>query len=488
VDSAGYDGGNELGLGVARPGLISPDGDVAEEIGGGQKPRRGTYRGRKMDASPSKVLADPFDELYTRCMEPLQARMRAWFPTLKGCEEDLYQTAWASLLANGRTVEDPEKYLEVAVYNAGLKELRRRRRRPIVPLSLARFRNGAGGTGAWQQGPDALAERTEPLPEEQVESREDARLLAELLEELTPLQRRIIKLRWGMGLSRREAARFLGISEKTVKRQMEKAEPLIARNADLARAGRWCELKESLVIAYSLGWLGDVRAAKARVHLDQCPACRAVARTVRDRLESLAAVMPLPALVTDSHAQGLFSRAGELAETIRNGADQLAAGAKGHALAFFARTPAADTAAGQIAAGGGLRGGGSVLAAVTACLIAGGGATYCAIEGVPQTIRDLAPLEQAQEESPRAEQPAQTKPQPIVGEQKAPEANAPAQDRAQVEDKPSKPEQAASGIAATAAQPSPAPEGSVEFGSTAPSSASTRPAAAPASGGGEFTP
>ena len=227
MDSAGHDGGIELGLGVAGASFISRDRERELEIGGGQNRLRGTYRGRKMGASPTKAIADPFGDLYTRCMEPLQERMRAWFPTLRGCEEDLYQAAWASLLTNGEGIEDPEKYLEVAVYRAGLKELRRRRRRPIVSLSFARFKNGTGGGGSWQQGVDALAERTEPLPEEQVESREDARLLAELLDELTPLQRRIIKLRWGLGLSRREAASLLGVSEKTVKRQMEKAEPLI---------------------------------------------------------------------------------------------------------------------------------------------------------------------------------------------------------------------------------------------------------------------
>jgi RNA polymerase sigma factor (sigma-70 family) len=442
-----------------------------------------------MDASPTEASPDRLDELYIRCREPLHERARAWFPTLRGCEEDLYQAAWASLLGNGRSIEDPEKYLEAAVYSAGLKELRRRRRRPIVSLSFARFRNGASGRGVWQQGVDALAERTEPLPEEQVESREDARLLVELLEELTPLQRRIIKLRWGLGLSRREAAAFLGISEKTVKRQMEKAAPLISRNAALARAGRWCESKESLVVAYSLGMLGDGRAAKAREHLERCPACRAVARCVRDRLEGLVAVLPLPVLVTDPSSQGLLARAAELGEAIRSSVGEMATGAKGHALALFTRSAAADTAVGQVAAGGGLRGGGSMLATVTACLVAGGGATYCAIEGVPESLRNLAPIERLKDGRAPANETEKPKQQAPLVEQKTHGASAPEPNPVQAEPNPSDTKPASSDADATTdAQPSPAPKGSVEFGSASAASKPSTPAAAPSSGGGEFTP
>jgi hypothetical protein len=120
-----------------------------------------------MGASPAQASPDPLDETYRRCMDPLLERARVWFPTLEGCEQDLYQAAWESLLASSRPIDDPETYLKCAVYSAGLKELRRRRRRPVVSLSAARFRNGVGGRGAWQQGVEALDERTAPLPEEQ---------------------------------------------------------------------------------------------------------------------------------------------------------------------------------------------------------------------------------------------------------------------------------------------------------------------------------
>lgn len=346
-------------------------------------------------------------------MDPLLERARIWFPTLEGSEQDLYQTAWASLLSNGRPIENLEKYLASAVYSAGLKELRRRRRRPVVSLSGARFRNGAGRRGDWQQGVDALADPTAPLPEEQIESREEAWLLSELLDELTPLQRRIIKLRWGCGVPRRDAAALVGISERSLRREVEKAEPVIAKNVELVRAGRWCEPKKSLVVAYCLGLLGPGRAAKARKHLEHCAACRDVANAMHGRLKGLAAVLPLPTFIATSSSHGIVARAAELGDSVRSGLADLATGVKHNSLALFTRTPAGDTAASQVAVGGGLRGSGSAIAALTACVVAGGGATYCAVEGVPSAVRDVAEIEQTQrpqhEKSPTTpEQPANT--------------------------------------------------------------------------------
>lgn len=420
-------------------------------------------------------------------MEPLFERVQAWFPTLQGCEHDLYQTAWASLL-DGRPIEDVEKYLEVAVYRAGLKELRRRRRRPIVSLSVAQFRSGSGGRGVWQQGVDALSDRTEPLPEEQVESREDARLLAELLEELTPLQRKIVKLRWGCGIPRREAAAHLGISERSVKREMLAAARVIARNAELERAGRWCEQKRGLVVAYSLGTLGPMRTARAREHLRRCATCREVALAVRDRVEGLAAVLPLPALVAGTSSNGILARVAELGDSVRTGLTDLGTGAKEHALALFARTPAADTAVSQVAVGGGLRGGGSALAAVTACLVAGGGATYCAIEGVPESVRNLASIERVKEKHSRPHARQASQQNPPSTQQPASAAPVPLPASSPDRTDSLQAQRDSSGQGTAEAKPSPAPAGSVEFGPAPTSAKSSAPAAAPSSGGGEFTP
>jgi RNA polymerase sigma factor (sigma-70 family) len=271
-----------------------------------------------MGASPANA-PDAVDEVYRRCMGPLLERARAWFPTLRGTEQDLYQAAWSSLLGNSRPIRDVEKYLESAVYSAGLKELRRRRRRPVISLSTARLRNNGNGRTDWQEGSDALADRTALLPEEQLERVEDVRLLSELLDELTPLQREIVKLRWGCGVPRRDAAALLGITERSLKREMERAGPVISRNADLARSGKWCEVKRSLVVAYCLGLLGAGRAAKARKHLKHCAACRSMASEIHGRMDRLAAALPLPALAADSSSRGHFMRAAELGDSVHGG-------------------------------------------------------------------------------------------------------------------------------------------------------------------------
>jgi RNA polymerase sigma factor (sigma-70 family) len=434
-----------------------------------------------MSAPLIQPTTAPPDEAYRRCMEPMLEKARCWFPTLRGFERDLYQTAWASLLGSSRPITNVEKYLESAVYSAGLKELRRRRRRPTVPLSVALLDKTEDGNP--RPSIEALIDRTAPLPDEEVEAREAARLLSELLDELTPLQQSVIKLRWGCELPRREAAALLGITERALKREVKKAQPVLAAKAEIAQQGRWCEVKGSLVVAYRLGLLGPRRAAKAREHLESCAGCRATARALGTRLEGLAALLPVPALPAEA-SHGLIARAAEAADSARGTVGDLATGAKAQALGLFARAPAADGAAGQVAAAGGLRGGGSMIATLTACVIAGGGATYCAIEGIPDPVRGLTPIQ-------RSNDPSQKKEQQADKEETVPAAGeAPPEIRQEpVDHQPSEtPADPSPQDEVDTALPSPAPPGSAEFGKASTASAPPQPARAPASGGGEFTP
>jgi RNA polymerase sigma factor (sigma-70 family) len=430
-----------------------------------------------MGASPPTSV----DETYERSMGPLLERARRWFPTLRGSEQDLYQTAWASVLANRDEIRDLDKYLESALYTAGLKELRRRRRRPVVSLSSVTGRKGGAG-GREEGGASSIPDLTAPSPAERVERLDDARIAAELLVELPPLQRDIVKLRWGFGMTRGEIASLLGISERTLKRELERAGNAIAESAELARAGRWCETKRSLVLAYCLGLLSPGRAAKARHHLSRCPGCRAEAIELRGRLEHVAAALPLPVLSTRT-GQGL-TRAVEVGDSARSVLDHLAANVKQHALALVTRTHGGDAAASQVAASGGLRGSGAIVTALTACVVAGGGATYCAVDGVPGAVRDVAGIEQTEkpdpETDPRTSADSHAEPvaaaDPVPAPQESPQAAQP----------PAQPDQTTQTDPPPAT--SPAPAGSREFGSTPTARASHVPAAAPASGGGEFGP
>jgi DNA-directed RNA polymerase sigma subunit (sigma70/sigma32) len=50
------------------------------------------------------------------------------------------------------------------------------------------------------------------LPEDEVEARIGSRLVLEVLDRLTPLQQTVLAMRWGWGVSRKEAASALGLS------------------------------------------------------------------------------------------------------------------------------------------------------------------------------------------------------------------------------------------------------------------------------------
>jgi RNA polymerase sigma factor (sigma-70 family) len=339
-----------------------------------------------MGATATPARGDALGDTYERCMDPLLVKARAWFPTLEGLEGDLYQMAWESVLRNHDAIVDLEKYLESALYTAGLEQLRLRRRKRWVSLERARLRDGPARRRGGVLGPDGLVDRTDPLPEEQIEMREDARLLGELLSELSPLQQFIVKARWGWGLPRKEIAAMLGISERALKRELLEMAPRLSEPAEFLRTGRWCERRKSLIVAYCFELLSERRAASARQHLERCPGCRNTARELRRRLEDLGAAAPVPPMVGHTSSHALLERTGELVDSVRGSVLDLAAGAKHHALALFTRTPASETAASQVAVGGGLRGGGSAVAALAACVVAGGGATYCSVDGVPSCL------------------------------------------------------------------------------------------------------
>jgi hypothetical protein len=274
-------------------------------------------------------------------------------------------------------------------------------------------------------------------------------------------------------MTRGEIVSLLGISERTLKRELERAGSAIAESAELALAGRWCETKRSLVLAYCLGLLSPGRAAKARQHLSGCPGCRAEAIKLRGRLEQVAAALPLPVLPT--HTGHGLARAVEVSDSARGVLDHLAANMKQHALAVVTRTPGGDAAASQVAASGGLRGSGAILTALTACVVAGGGATYCAVDGVPGAVRDVAGIEQTDKPDPGTgpRTPADPHAEPVAAADPVP---AP-QESPQAAQPPAQPDQSTQTDPPPAT--SPAPIGSQEFGS-APTTH--------ASGGGEFGP
>jgi RNA polymerase sigma factor (sigma-70 family) len=421
-------------------------------------------------------------------MDPMLAKARRWFPTLRGHEADLYHAAWESVLRNRERVVDVEKYLECALYSAGLAELRTRRRKRTTSLESVQARSRSNGEPLGEAGGDWLTDRTVLLPEEQVELRDEVRLLEEVLYELSPLQRTIVKLRWGFGIPRAEAAAMLGVSERVLKRELEDAAPLLLESSRLVRAEAWCETRRSLVLAYALELLSAARARKAVGHLEKCVGCRQLVRELRGSLREIGAVAPLTPIAASGHSDHFLHRTGELLESAR-GALHGFSGARQQVISLFVR-PSGDAAAGQIAAAGGLRGSGTIAATLAACVAAGSGATYCAVDGVPDVVGSVAGIEQhlggaehdSKQPAQRAQDPAAETPlsaTPVPAAQRDPASTQPAATEA-------KPPTVDTGRASAPA--SPAPAGTSEFGSAKASSAPKTPAPATGSGAGEFGP
>src|SRR4051794_3865938 len=311
-----------------------------------------------MRTSAKPPQREGLERAYQRYRRPMLRAARAWFPALRGDEQDLYQGTWASLLKDSaeRDEGELEKRLAHAVYWQGLQELRTRRRKPAVSLEAVSTRNGSHDDET--AGDCEPADSDSLRPDEQAEIRALGELAREVIADLTPLQQTIIKVHWGWGLPRGQVAALLGLSQRQVKRELEDAAPVIARNVELVKAERWCESRRSLVIAYAFQLLSDRRTAMAEQHLDHCPGCRQLVRAVGQRLDRLAALAPGPAL--EPPAERALPHMAAPFEWARGGIGDLVASTKQQAAALLTRGPAGDAGAVQVAAGGGLRGSGGM--------------------------------------------------------------------------------------------------------------------------------
>jgi DNA-directed RNA polymerase specialized sigma24 family protein len=359
---------------------------------------------------------------YVRLQARLAHSFRLWFPALRGQEDDFYNDAWTELLDDEEIHDDAEARLRRTLYTRGLDEMRRRGRRPAGMLDA--------------DDPDVADEafeRTEENPEEHALLEIGARdAQAILLEHLTGRQQRVLKLHWGWGLRVKDVASALRLSPRTVRREIEDAAAVVAENASWLTP---CTqgARRSLVKAYVLGLLSDRRAAKALAHLEECASCRALRDQMEETLRGAAALIPVGVIADPPAADpSALERLVQGADVARESLIDAATGTKHQVAALVGRAPAPDATA-QVAASGGLRGSGAMLATAASCLVVGGGTvTYCAVEGIPDPIRSALPgvPDKADERKPdkndaAAEQPPAS-PAPPVLPAPAPEAPPPA--------------------------------------------------------------
>jgi DNA-directed RNA polymerase specialized sigma24 family protein len=287
---------------------------------------------------------------------------------------ELYHEAWASVLkrrGDGVQIDNLEGYLMGAADKLASKRVYgadSRRRVTFDPVD-----------GRYAAVPD-----TGQSPEEAVLAADEARRVRMLIDELDGAERALLKLRLDLGLDPSEIRERLGLTDRQYRRVAERAGRALLDQFRALDSGAWAKRKRSLLCACVFGVASERQRAKARDLIQHDPCCRAMMSELRELGGRAAAVLPLPAGPIALDAAGV-DHAGRAAE--------LLAGVKQHAAGAYARmsdpTPLAGARPGALAT------------VVAGCIAAGGGA-YCAVEGVPGSIKPALhierPAEQAEEQ------------------------------------------------------------------------------------------
>jgi RNA polymerase sigma factor (sigma-70 family) len=322
----------------------------------------------------------------------LRAQLADRFPDRSEDEvEEAVQSACQSFLDEAPGITDPGRayaWLRTVSYRAMLHQLDvQRRTSPADPTDVV--------IGA------AVADGPEPA-EELIGLEEDSELgllVEEVASSLSDQRRQVFTL-WAAGQKRPEIAAELGMSERAVKKALEKI-MREARKFLAQRAGGGCEEGEPLVLRLACGLSEAGEAVRARAHLHECGRCSVFSEQLEGWRDKAAVV--LPAVAAEAAGHGLVERSvGRVGDAIGS--------ARRHLLDGGAQMKQQATMAGVIRSTDptpliGARPG-AVVAVVAGCLAIGGGAaTYCAQQGVDPlgAAQDL--IGGGQEEQP-AKEPA----------------------------------------------------------------------------------
>ncbi len=158
--------------------------------------------------------------------------------------------------------------------------------------------------------------RSVPSPDERVASCDLIGRSAEALRRLKPQELRALWLR-AAGHSYNEICTVTGWSYTKVNRCLtEGRRSFLDRYADI-ESGAECERWLPVISAMFDGEASAKDLVAVRPHLQNCPACRATLRALRDSAEPLAAVLPVPLVVvaatgTGEHMSNLLTRVYEM--------------------------------------------------------------------------------------------------------------------------------------------------------------------------------
>lgn len=308
--------------------------------------------------------------------------------------EDAYASAWAASLsslgsrAEGMVDGELRTYVFSAVTTHAGKELRRRGRKPVDPL-----------------GAVEPAGRSDEGPAESLVRHEEQRILRDVLGSLPERRRRVITLRYAVGLTPDEICEIVdGLSLRAYRKEITRGIKDLATNLSLIEKGEWCSSLEAEIQAFAQGQASGAEGVRARAHLAHCASC---SRTVRELAGSLNDLSLLP-------VAGLLVAPAATDAGLLDGAMGMVERVKGTLGSTVSKAGDAEGAISSALASGGGRGGGSALIAglgakagavglagkvTLGCLGAGAGLATCVAAGVVPAvaISDLLPNKAAAE-------------------------------------------------------------------------------------------
>jgi RNA polymerase sigma factor (sigma-70 family) len=302
----------------------------------------------------------------------LRVQLAARYPECSGEEiEDAVQSACQCFLDEAEEISEPGKayaWLRTAAHRILGHDADRQHRE--VPMDPA-----VGG------GLESVAiDKTGPV--EELIALEDAADLDALVRvvatSLSDRRRDVLAL-YGAGVGRTQIAERLGLPERTVKRDIREIVDR-ARTVVTRLAGGGCERGEPLVVRLVCGISTPDESAQAREHLSRCGRCEAFCERLSAWREKAGAMLPAP--VAEGASPGVLGR---LAHKTADGFSSLkqhildgGAQVKQHAATTYYRavdpTPLAAARPGTVGA------------VIASCVAIGGGATYCAHQGIVDSI------------------------------------------------------------------------------------------------------
>lgn len=152
-----------------------------------------------------------------------------------------------------------------------------------------------------------LADPRAPQPLEEVERSEQRSQLYEAVARLDPEERRVLALVHFEGLSGRDAAEPLGVSESTSLRRLRSAHRKLREWLPAIEEGRFCDEAAPQLRALSQGIANDRERIQAGLHLRNCASCR----DAFARRQEFAFEVGLAAWLSATTAQAQMSQIGD---------------------------------------------------------------------------------------------------------------------------------------------------------------------------------